>query len=305
MSAAARYTSVNTTAAFQLRYHFGWFTRGRQPLFEPVLVAAKINEHLPEIARRHEYHLLESEVSPRAVRSVLSLKPNHSPSRATAMVRGNLAKYLRQQLGLRNVWSRGIFVRSLGNVTSDVIRRYVSGQFAHHRAAPEHDPSRVQLARFHETRNASQLRAASHSVYEYNLHLVLVTERRAQFLDFEVAEALVRYWRRVCEKKQWIAWDIEVVTDHAHLFVGLRPKDDPEQVALSLMNNSEHFCRSRYSAAMYHANLTGLWCPSFYAGTVGAATTAQVKSFLARLKVNLPPRKRGGIRADGWATRLG
>ena len=71
-----------------------------------------------------------------------------------------------------------------------------------------------------------------------------------------------------------------VVWDHAHLFVGLRPKDDPEQVALSLMNNSEYFCEIRYGGVMRDANLTAVWCPNFYVGTGGAATTAQVKSFL-------------------------
>jgi putative transposase len=280
MNATPVFTTANTTAAYRLRYHFGWYSAGRQPHFESAPVAATINECLPEIARRHQYHVLESDVSPRVVRSLLSLKPNESPSRATNIVRGNLAKHLREQLGIRNVWSRGIFVRSVGNVSGDVIRRYISGQFAHHRAIPERDPERVQLARFHDLRDASELRKDSHSVFEYNVHVVFVADRRTEFLDFDVAEALVRYWRRVCEKNRWIAWDIEVVSDHAHLFVGLRPKDGPEQVVLSLMNNSEHFCESRYGAAMRHANLRALWRPSFYVGTGGAATTAQVKSFL-------------------------
>ena len=198
----------------------------------------------------------------------------------TNIVRGNLAKHLREQAGIRNAWSRGIFTRSVGNVTGDVIRRYISGQHAHHRAVAECDRERAQLARFHDPRDASELRKHSHSVFEYNVHVVFVTDRRTQLLDFEVGEALVGYWRTVCAKNGWFAWDIEVVWDHAHLFVGLRPKDAPEHVVLSLMDNSEYFCESRYGAAMRDANVTTLWRPSFYVGTGGAATTAQVKSFL-------------------------
>jgi putative transposase len=178
------------------------------------------------------------------------------------------------------MWSRGTFVRSVGNVTGGAIRSYISGQFPHHRAVPERDAERVQLPRFHDPRDTSRLREDSHSVFEYNLHVVLVTDKRAELLDFEVAEALVRYWRRVCDKKRWIAWDIEIVCDHAHLFLGLRPMDTPEQVALSLMNNSDYLCGRRYGAAMREANMASLWRPGFFVGTGGAATTAQVKSFL-------------------------
>jgi REP element-mobilizing transposase RayT len=46
--------------------------------------------------------------------------------------------------------------------------------------------------------------------------VVLVTNRPVPFLELEVSEALVKHLRRVCEKKRWIAWDVEVVSDHAH-----------------------------------------------------------------------------------------
>lgn len=281
MPASPAFTSANTTAAFQLRFHFGWYSHGRRPYFDSTPVAATIREHLADTVQRHKYHLLEADVQPSVVRSLLSLKPHHSPSRVTNIVRGNLAKHLREQVEMRNIWSRGTFVRSVGNVAAEVIRRYVASQFDHHRAAPLQQPESAERARFCDPRDPSQLRRDSHSVFEYNLHVVFVTERRTEFLDFEVAESLVGYWRRVCEKYRWIAWNIGIVWDHAHLLLGLRPKDDPEQVALNLMNNSEYFCERRYGAAMRESGLTRLWQPSFYAGTCGAATTAQVKSFLA------------------------
>jgi len=274
------FTATNTTSAYQLRYHFAWYTRSRQARFEAPEVVTAINEHLLDISERHEYHLLETQVYPSVARTLISLKPNQSPSRVTNIVRGNLAKHLREQTGIQNVWSRGFFVRSVGNVTADVIRQYVSSQYQHHRAVPEHDPEFGQLARFHNPVDASQVRRDSHSAYEYNIHIVFVTQKRKEFLDVTVAEELVGYWRSVCHKKRWVPWDIEVVSDHAHLLVGLRPKDDPERAALSLMNNSEYFFGRRYRAAMRDSDLTALWQPSFYVGTAGAATTAQVKSFL-------------------------
>ena len=278
------FTSNNTSAAYQLRYHFGWYSHGRQSRFESSPAKAVIADCLPDIARSRNYHILELDVRPSVVRSLLSLQPNQSPSQVTRNIKGNLAKQLREQADVRNAWARGLFVRSVGSVTGDVIRRYVAEQFAHHRGAPTANPVRAELARFHDPRDSTELRRDAHSVFEYNVHVVLLTQRRAEFLDFEVAKALIDYWRRVCDKNRWIAWDIEVVWNHAHLFLGLRPKDNAEQVVLSLMNNSDFFCQGRYGAAMRQANLTALWQPSFYVGAAGAATTAQVKSYLGRTR---------------------
>ncbi|MCU0962887.1 MAG: IS200/IS605 family transposase [Pirellulaceae bacterium] len=280
MVPSAVFTAANTTAAYQLRYHFGWCTRGRQPCFNSPELCAAVNAGLADVARRHDYHLLESTISPMVVRSLVSLQPHDSPSRVTGIVRGNLSKSLRERWGMRDIWSRGAFFRSVGTVTGDVIRQYIAGQFAHHGVTSVRDPARLILAQFHDARDAAQLRSDAHARFEYNVHVVLVTDWRVPFLDLEVAEALVGYWRQVCEKKEWIAWDIEVVSDHAHLFLGLRPVDAPQSVALSLMNNSEHYCERRYVAAMRDAKLSALWRPSFYVGTAGAATTAQVRSFL-------------------------
>ena len=67
MTATPIFTTANTVAAYQLRYHFGWYSRGRQPHFGAAPVSAAISEHLPEIAQRHDYRLLESDVNPNVV----------------------------------------------------------------------------------------------------------------------------------------------------------------------------------------------------------------------------------------------
>ena len=136
MAPNAVFTAANTTAAYQLRYHFGWCTRGRQPRFNSPEICAAVSEGLAEVASRHEYHLLESNISPTVVRSLVSLKPHDSPSRVTGIVRGNLSKSLRERWGMRDMWSRGAFFRSVGTVTGDVIRQYVARQFSHHGVTP-------------------------------------------------------------------------------------------------------------------------------------------------------------------------
>jgi REP element-mobilizing transposase RayT len=52
MAPAAVFTAGNTTAAYQLRYHFGWCTRGRQSRFNSPEIGTAVGKELDEVARR-------------------------------------------------------------------------------------------------------------------------------------------------------------------------------------------------------------------------------------------------------------
>ncbi len=211
---------------------------------------------------------------------MISLRPIDSPESVTKKVKGNVATTLRSD-GMRNVWSRGWFVRSNGNVTDEVIRNYVANQFDHHRAVPLTNPLIMTNCRYHNPDNASQIRKSSHAAFQYNVHFVFSVGRRIEFLDPMVGQKLVQYWLSVCQKKSWFAWDIEVVWDHAHLLLGISLGETPEEAALALLNNAELWFHSRYSAVMKQEGLDTVFQAGYYAGTSGEATTAQIKSYLA------------------------
>ena len=196
---------------------------------------------MTRVLKDRKVHVLEQQVGPFGIRALLSLRPEDAPADVTRAVKGNLAAEARRLFNDRHLWSRGWFLRSVGAVTNKVVRKYVAGQFEHHRAAPVERPEIRALAGYHSGADPADLRSAAHCRFEYNVHVVMATRRRFDFLDMEVSEKLVAYWPRVCDKHGWLPWDIEVVSDHAHLFLGLRPADSPATVALSLMNNSAYF----------------------------------------------------------------
>jgi hypothetical protein len=52
---------------------------------------------------------------------------------------------------------------------------------------------------------------------------------------------------------------MEVVWNHAHLFLGVEPTDAPRTVALAVMNNSAYFLEQRYGSALADVKLEGVW----------------------------------------------
>ena len=267
-------------SAYQLRYHFGWCTKGRKPILSTSAIRSKVEVTIREVAEKSNYHVLGLDVDSNGVRALISLRPIDSPESVSKKVKGNVATALRSD-GIRNIWSRGWFVRSNGNVSDEVIRNYVANQFDHHRAEPLTNPLIMTNCRYHNPDNASQIRKSSHAAFQYNIHFVFSVRRRIEFVDPFVGQKLVQYWLSVCQKKSWIAWDIEVVWDHAHLLLGISPGETPEEAALALLNNAELWFHNRYSAAMQLEDLETVFQPGYYAGTCGEATTAQIKSYLA------------------------
>ena len=65
------------------------------------------------------------------------------------------------------------------------------------------------------------------------------------------------------------------------MIVRIVPKMSIEEVALSLMNNGQHFIGTRYPEVLIENGMTQLWDRSAYAGTTGEITTALIKKWLA------------------------
>ena len=103
---------------------------------------------------------------------------------------------------------------------------------------------------------------------------------RFDFLEPTLGHKLIQFWLAVCQRKGWIAWNIEVVWNPVHLLIGLTPGVSPEEAALSLLNNAEYWFFERYRAVMRMDGLDSVFQAGYYSGTCGATTTAQIKSYL-------------------------
>ena len=273
------FSKANVRAAYQLRYHFGWYTKGRRPTFANNALHSKLESKMQELATSANYHLLGLDVEPYVVRCLLSLQPTDSPESVTRKFKGNLAASLRSD-GVQNLWSRGWFVRSNGSVTDDIIRAYIDNQAEHHRAAPIRNPSIMEKSRHHLSADVDEIRKSSHAAFQYNVHFVFSVRNHFDFLDPTLEHKLIQFWLAVCQRKGWIGWNIEVVWNHVHLLIGLTPGVSPEEAALSLLNNAEYWFFERYRAVMLMDGLDSVFQAGYYTGTCGAATTAQIKRYL-------------------------
>ena len=88
------FTPANTKAAYQLRYHFGWYSHGRQPVFQDDRQRTVLQHAVTRVLADRNTHVLEQEIELHAIRALVSLRPGVAPSELTRVVKGNLASLI-------------------------------------------------------------------------------------------------------------------------------------------------------------------------------------------------------------------
>jgi len=132
-------------AVYDLKHHFVWIPKYRKRILTP-----EIADYAKQVFRKtaEEYDMVTDtvEVVEDHVHTFLEALPRLSPSRIVQILKSISARELfrqfprlRRQLWGGKLWSRGYFVRAVGDeVTADVIRRYIE----YH----EHQQGAVQLS---------------------------------------------------------------------------------------------------------------------------------------------------------------
>jgi len=117
----------------QNAYHMVWKPKYSKDPFKFDLVRKHCEQFLNEIAHKYNFDIYELQVMPDHVHLFVEVPPTMSVSRALQLFKGiSSYKLFKQHPWLRNhfrkghLWSPGKFFRSVGNVTADVIKHYIT-----------------------------------------------------------------------------------------------------------------------------------------------------------------------------------
>ncbi len=130
-----------------LHYHFVFIPKYRKPVLRGD-IAYEVRRLIREICRTMDIEIISGHVRPDHVHLLLDVPPKWSPSRVMQAVKGKTSHHLlqdhrrlRKEFWGRHLWARGYFVASSGNVTDDVIRKYIENQ-----GADPQDDERFQIS---------------------------------------------------------------------------------------------------------------------------------------------------------------
>ncbi|MBN1612514.1 MAG: IS200/IS605 family transposase [Polyangiaceae bacterium] len=107
---------------------------------KPVLrgdIGHRLRELIREICKALEVDIVQGHIRPDHVHLLLSAPPNLAPSRVMQAIKGKTSHHLmrdfrrlNKEFWGRHLWARGYFVATSGNVTDEVIAKYIAEQGA-------------------------------------------------------------------------------------------------------------------------------------------------------------------------------
>ena len=121
-------------SVFEIHLHLVWTTKYRKRILAGE-VGLRVRELIREVSRQHEVTILRGHVGSDHVHLLVSMPPQVTISRLVQWLKGRsshhlLAEFahLRKAFWGRHVWARGYFCCSSGNVTDEVIKKYIEEQ---------------------------------------------------------------------------------------------------------------------------------------------------------------------------------
>ena len=119
------------TSVYLVNYHFVWCPKRRRKILVDKLVD-RLRELLYEKAEELGLKILALDIQPDHLHLFVSCPPDLSANQIVFRLKGYTARVLREEFPflkrMPSLWTRSYFVSTAGNVSSEVIQRYINAQ---------------------------------------------------------------------------------------------------------------------------------------------------------------------------------
>ena len=128
------YKSLNH-CKYLVQYHLVWCPKFRFKVINDN-IKKSLRNILDDICNKYQYEILELEVMPDHIHIFLSAKPTVAPTDIVRTLKSISAielfkkhpKLKKFYARCGSLWSKGYFVSTIGNVSSQTIKRYIQNQ---------------------------------------------------------------------------------------------------------------------------------------------------------------------------------
>jgi len=92
-----------------------------------------------------------------------------------------------------------------------------------------------------------------------------------------IAERLQQIICELVVENRWKIIAMEIMPDHVHLFLNVKPTDDPSSIMRKIKGRASHHLRKEFPELL---KIPTLWTPSYFVSTAGNICTETVKKYI-------------------------
>ena len=139
----------NTHHVFGLMYHFVWIPKYRHKIFEEPYRSV-LKGIINKIGYDYDIEIVELETPMDHIHMVVRTEPKVSPTDVMRIIKsisareffGRYPEIIKKYFWGGKLWTQSCFVKTIGNASEDVIRKYVQDQL---KVMDKHEAESVQL----------------------------------------------------------------------------------------------------------------------------------------------------------------
>jgi len=121
-------------AVYDIKFHIVWITKYRKPILRGD-IGIRVRDLIREICLANDVEIIKGHVSKEHVHIFVSVPPHLAVSKLVQRIKGRTSrkmlieyKHLNKAFWGRHMWARGYFAVSSGNITDEVIIKYIEEQ---------------------------------------------------------------------------------------------------------------------------------------------------------------------------------
>jgi putative transposase len=125
---------LNSHSKYDLKVHLIWIPKYRKRVLTSQ-VAERARDILRQICMEHEIHIVSGKVAADHVHMFVSYRPQMAVAKMVQYLKGTSSRILlqefaqlRKQFWGRHLWARGYMAISSGNITDEMIQKYIEEQ---------------------------------------------------------------------------------------------------------------------------------------------------------------------------------
>jgi putative transposase len=125
---------LNSHSKYDLKVHLIWIPKYRKRVLTGQ-VAERTRDVLRQICMEHEIHIVSGKVAADHVHMFVSYRPQMAVTKMVQYLKGASSRILlqefaqlRKQFWGRHLWARGYMAISSGNITDEMIQKYIEEQ---------------------------------------------------------------------------------------------------------------------------------------------------------------------------------
>lgn len=131
-----------------------------------------------------------------------------------------------------------------------------------------------------------KVKATSHSKYNINYHLVWCPKYRHQILTGLVEAYLKKLIYNICDHYKYEVLSMEIMPDHIHLFVSVKPYISPTEVVKTIKSITAVWIFKKFPNLKKRKFWgSGLWSKGYYVGTAGAVSAETIQKYIDNQKL--------------------